>query len=230
MSVRDVLRAAMPGPMWNWCRRFGTVLIGPTRFAWQKGYLASAVRGRAVDRDGNPLPWYAYPAIDFLSGQKFTGHRVLEFGAGQSTLWWAARGADVTALEFNDEWRAEVTRRLDRRGVVHGVDFGFTMLPESVTQRQYDVVAIDGGDRTRAAQWSLILTAADGLIIHDNSEHPAHIGHVEIPALLARHGWRRVDFFGLAPGTLREQCTSIYWKADRRFCVEDPPRAQNLVT
>ena len=54
---------------------------------------------RAVDKKGDPIPWYTYPAIDFLLLRDYRDKNILEFGSGQSTLWWAARAKFVLSLE-----------------------------------------------------------------------------------------------------------------------------------
>src|SRR5262245_56791293 len=76
-------------------RRTQTALRAPIRFSKNTGHFLSSLKARAVDKDGNPLPWYTYPAIDFLRRKCFAERTVLEFGSGQSTLWWAARARSV---------------------------------------------------------------------------------------------------------------------------------------
>lgn len=45
---------------------------------------------RACWANCGPLPWYTYPAIEFLSARPFRDRSVREFGGGQSTLRWVA--------------------------------------------------------------------------------------------------------------------------------------------
>jgi hypothetical protein len=58
-------------------RRFGLSVCS--------GHFRSSVNGKALSQAGVPLPWYTYPAIDFLTQRDFRGRSVLEFGGGQST-------------------------------------------------------------------------------------------------------------------------------------------------
>ncbi len=58
------------------------------------------------------LPWLTYPAIRFLD-DRLTGRRMLEFGCGTSTLWYAKRCAEVISLENNEDWFAKVARTVE---------------------------------------------------------------------------------------------------------------------
>lgn len=51
------------------------------------GYDLSARTNSCVDADGDPIPWYTYPAIEYLAGLSFTGKDVWEYGCGNSTKW-----------------------------------------------------------------------------------------------------------------------------------------------
>src|SRR5262245_61229785 len=98
------LRRALPTPLAGFIRSTVTAAFAPGWNAYRLGHTRSAFADKAVDRLGKPLPWYTYPCIQFLENQSFVGQRVLEFGAGQSTLWWAERAVSVTAFENDREW------------------------------------------------------------------------------------------------------------------------------
>src|SRR5215213_3851569 len=55
------------------------------------GRFRSAGAGRSIDGHGTPIPWYSYPAIEYLKQLDFRDRTVFEFGSGNSTLFWAAR-------------------------------------------------------------------------------------------------------------------------------------------
>ncbi|MGC1360796.1 MAG: hypothetical protein WA826_06450, partial [Silvibacterium sp.] len=62
----------------------------------------------AVSKNGEPIPWYTYPIIDFLSDRDFKNKNILEFGGGQSTLWWAKRARRVVTFEGKREWHDRI--------------------------------------------------------------------------------------------------------------------------
>src|SRR5262245_4561702 len=88
-------RTSLSPTVFDVLRRVGTAILTPILFTVHQGHFRSALARKAVDATGHPLPWYTYPAIQFLSAKDFCGRRVLEFGAGQSTLWWSARAGQV---------------------------------------------------------------------------------------------------------------------------------------
>lgn len=80
-------------------RRVAIAALSPFKFATDTSHVRSALRGYPTDKDGGPVPWYTYPAVDFLSMLDFSDARVCEYGGGQSTLWWAARAKSVLSIE-----------------------------------------------------------------------------------------------------------------------------------
>jgi hypothetical protein len=204
----------------------GNIAWTPLRFSLAKGHARSAWLERAVDRKGRALPWYTYPAIDFLSNKRFSGKAVLEFGSGQSSLWWASQGVTLTSLEDNPRWRDYVASNLPGRAEVL---FTPTLdnIPQRVLDRRYDVIVIDGLRRQDAARLAVSTLVPGGAIIFDNSEGfwSDDDSKYEVVELMHQHGFSRVDFYGFAPGNISETCTSIYFK-DRCFLFEtsEPPR------
>ena len=60
------------------------------------GHLRSVRAASPVDAAGKPIPWYTYPAIDFLRQLDLSERTVFDIhGSGKSTLFWAARAARV---------------------------------------------------------------------------------------------------------------------------------------
>ena len=57
---------------------------------WQKDFAIERTIDEkvCVDRDGNPLPWYTYPAIEYLSQFDYGEKTIFEFGCGYSSLFW----------------------------------------------------------------------------------------------------------------------------------------------
>jgi len=69
-----------------------------------QGFFRSVVNGAPVAADGEPLPWFTYPAIEYLKQFDFSDKRVFEYGAGNSSLFWASRAKEVVAVESDRRW------------------------------------------------------------------------------------------------------------------------------
>jgi hypothetical protein len=208
------LKRLLPRSVWRGLRGFATGVLMPFRFAWQTGHLRSSLRGTAVDRFGRALPWYSYPAIQFLQARDFHGKTVLEFGAGNSTLWWGSTGAEVISLEGDAGWFRELAIKLPRNVRLELVSVesrsacteAVRSLLEDIGVR-FDIVIVDGLYREQVAAIALDWVKEDGLIIADDSES------YSLFEILKGHGFSRVDFYGQAPGVILPRCTSI-WFAD----------------
>lgn len=191
-------------------QRLKGVVIGvyvPVHFAVASGHFRSALARKAVTRRGEPLPWYTYPAISYLSLLNFDGLRVLEFGGGQSTIWWADRAQRVTTVETDPEWFRYLQRVANRPNVELRAE------PAQPTGSRFDIVIIDGGDRVHAAHLATEVVQPSGFIIFDNSE--SHWGVDEsypIIDLMNDRGFNRIDFHGYLPGVRRRGCTSLFFQ------------------
>lgn len=210
-------------------RAVGTAVLGPVRWAQRTGFARSALAGKAMDAAGQPVPWYNLTLIDFLNTIDFSNDSVLEFGSGQSTLWWSSKAASVTAVEESAEWFSYVRDSLAGRpnAEVHlETDLELHAKLPLTWQRLYDVVVIDGGDRLACTVSCLEVVKPDGLIVVDNSEGfwgGDLDGTYPILEVLDEHGWMRIDFSGYVPGVLTTGTTSLFFRDGRRFLHLPPP-------
>lgn len=226
LSLR--LKRLLPGAVWRLLRGAGTATLTPLLFSIDSGHARSALRGRAVDRRGAPLPWYSYPAIDLLRAKDLSACRVLEFGAGQSTIWWAERAREVVALEADSGWYDELVPNLPANVRLHLTEPHLAAMRAALRgEGRFDIAVVDGLDRLAAAQLALELCAEGGAILLDNSE-----GHWGPPPsyplidLFRAAGFLRVDLYGYAPGVVLPQCTSLFFRGDCRLLhgAEPPVR------
>ena len=74
------------------------------------GWVESIRNGESMDMHG-PVPWITYSATRYLSKIVQDNYRILEFGAGNSTRWWATRVSEVVSVEHDPSWAAAVKNR-----------------------------------------------------------------------------------------------------------------------
>lgn len=191
-------------------------------FKREHGYLRSLVEQQCVDAQGMPIPWYTYPAIEQLSKWDFSKCDVLEYGSGNSTLWWAERARTVTSIESSPEWYRSVRSRAPKNCdvILAPVE---TDRPNAEQVQQYvnivdsvgafDVVVIDGVNlpslRRRCVERSLSHFRTGGLLIVDNSDW--------LPLTcrdLRDRGFFEIDFCGLGPLNDFAETTSIFFRDD----------------
>jgi hypothetical protein len=178
------------------------------------GWVKTSLVREPVTRDGKPVPWMTYPAIRFLESRLSKSMEVFEFGAGNSTLWWADRVDRVDSCEHDAQWYVRTQARLPGNASVTHRDLdtdGDYCRAVGATQRAYDIVVIDGRDRVNCAQQSLGALKPAGVLIWDNSDRPEF---EEGLRLLTRHGFRSLDFEGLGPVNPYPWMTSILYRSE----------------
>ena len=172
------------------------------------GWARSFREKAPVTKEGEPLPWYTYPAIRFLEGRVRKPMRVFEFGAGNSTRWWAERVAEVVSREHDRSWIDRIRRNLDRPNVRlewQPVDSdAYVAAPEG----EYQIVVVDGRRRVECARNSVQALSGDGVLIWDNSNRERYQEGFDF---LAASGFRRLDFWGVVPGGVKEISTTIFY-------------------
>lgn len=206
-------------------RAWATALLTPFQFSVKTGHFRSSLAEAAVSPSGEPLPWYTYPCIDILSQHSFNDRSVLEFGSGQSTIWWSKRADRVTSFENDPAWYDRVSQTILKNTNITLVTDWFLRI-DPVKDGPFDIAIVDGLDRARATELSIAHLAPGGALIIDNSEGSwGADGSFPIIDLLAKHGFQRVDFYGFAPGVIKRACTSIAFK-DSCFLFSNgvPPR------
>jgi hypothetical protein len=183
------------------------------------GYNRSCAENACVDRDGNPVPWYTYPAIEFLSGLSFAGKDVWEFGCGNSTAWWAARARSVHSVESDPVWYKIVDARQIPNSQVEFIDGSDqTAYVGSIhrLQRRFDVIVVDGlvANLCRLACAKEAMTALNpgGIIVLDNSDRLPKSCEA-----LSAAGFTEIPFNGFAPLNGEPSRTSIFFRGTMDF-------------
>jgi len=106
------------------------------------------------------LPWWSFAAIE-AADRLFPGKRIFEWGSGGSTLRYAQKGAQITAIEDDSAWMAAVQTALQMAGVADLVlmsyipfdfdqpaQFANSAFCQALTDSSWDVVIIDGQDKS----------------------------------------------------------------------------------
>ncbi len=166
------------------------------------------------------LPWFSWPAIEFLNDHIRPGMDVFEYGGGGSTVFFASRGAKVVTVEDQPSWARRIRSALEAAGVdavIRNAEadlsrpegFGASTYLHAL-DRPYDIVAIDGPEMETPAQLRPLCfdhaqshVRSGGLIVLDDAWR--YDGR--LPQSCARE--HRV-FEGVGPGRLGVTRTDVY--------------------
>lgn len=202
-------------------KSIANLLPAGTNFMETSGFLNSIRKGRPLNSDNEPIPWFTYPAIDFLDEVVKSQSLVFEWGSGNSSLWWSRRASKVVSVEDNAAWYLEIKSQFPSNGELLLRDSGdYARSILEYPDGGFDVIVIDGSDRNSCA-----LTAPDklkpqGLIVFDNSDSPEFRTGQKY---LMDQGFLRIDFWGPIPSYLYKNCTSVYFKDPAILSFRSPP-------
>lgn len=114
---------------------------------------------------GIPYPWYTSQALKFIDAQDIKGMRIWEYGVGDSTAWYRARGATVEGVDNDLEWATKM-----------GCNFAMysnEYVGNMVIGKMYDLIAVDGvwRDECVIKGWEHLKNG--GILVVDNYKQPS---------------------------------------------------------
>jgi len=121
-------------------------------------------------------PWLGYRAVKRLDEIIKPDSRILEFGSGMSSLFFARRCRQLVTVESDPAWYEQMRRLISEQGFgnvdcrLRGVDDYTTHA--DLTERSFDLVVVDGLVRDRCALTALQKVKSGGYVFFDNSDVP----------------------------------------------------------
>jgi hypothetical protein len=210
-SLRQSLRSAFP---------FAAVFVRSLGLVYSKrsmlrelGWVESVRTRKPCRRDGSPLPWMNYHVIGFLEQRLTQDLSMFEYGSGNSTMFYASKVGYVKSIETDEGWYSYV-----RDTMPENVDLElFTRTDGSVNyceisgqqDRKYDIVVVDAEERTECLMHADKAVSERGVILLDDATPEVHGPGMEH---LTSRGFRRLDFEGLKPASIRAYRTSIFYR------------------
>lgn len=186
------------------------ISINFKRLAIDYGQWQSIRKHKAIDASGVPIPWYTYPAIEYLRSFDFKDCDVFEFGAGNSSLFWASRSQSVTSVEDDSDWFKHVNATVRNNQLIINCILENDYV-ESISQqgKLFNIIIVDGKWRRRCVEEAIKCLQNGGMIVLDNSDRKIEIG---CSKFLREQGFFQIDFSGFGP--INEYCwtTSIFIK------------------
>ncbi|MDD4555849.1 MAG: class I SAM-dependent methyltransferase [Alphaproteobacteria bacterium] len=167
-----------------------------------------------VDASGNPIPWYTYPAIEYLSQFDFSGKKVFEFGCGNSSRWWANRVESVISVEDNPEWLEKWQKEFSEENIEIRLRDEGKEYYEAINEKSdelYDIIVVDGKKRAECAEVALKKLAKGGIVILDDSDRiNTSKEYVMAVEHLKQGDFIQVDFYGFCPMTTYPKTTTLF--------------------
>ncbi|MBD3636831.1 MAG: FkbM family methyltransferase [Crocinitomicaceae bacterium] len=176
-----------------------------------KGWFRSFKEKESVDKEGNPIPWYSYPFLDFLAPRLNDSMEVFEYGCGNSSLWFQQYVKNITACEHHEGWYDKMTAKAKD-------NFSLKLRPEgsdyinciSEDNHKYDIIIIDGMSRLECAFNCLNNLSERGIIIWDDSVREEYEPGYQF---LLENGFKRLDFHGMTPIVELATATTVFYRS-----------------
>lgn len=178
-----------------------------------QGWFASTWTQRSMRRDGEPIPWYAYAAIEYLETLDLSTCRVFEYGSGGSSLYWARRAHAVVTIENDAAWAKQVRAMAPANlMVLHETERERYASSIRRCDGLFDLVAIDGRFRHDCVPHACEAVHPDGIVILDNADW-----HPKACAAMRQRGWFQFDYSGFGPINAYCTTTSLFVRAPVRI-------------
>ncbi len=182
---------------------------------WPIHYVR-AIRKRFFEPKPWPLidgrPWLCDAAVEQLEKLVFPGARILEWGSGGSSVFFAKRGADVICIEHDRSWvrlvRSQLVRsKLDERVTIKRIDLTADYV--DIVDRlagSFDLIVVDGRRRVECVSKARDRVVAGGWLVLDDSDRQAYS-----PAVNQLAGWHKLVVKGPRLQT-KEDPETTFWQ------------------
>ena len=209
-SLRHSLRSTFP---------FVAVFVRALGLVYSKrsmlreaGWVESVRTQKPCRRDGSPLPWMNYHVIEFLEQRLNEDMTMFEYGSGNSTMFYASKVGYVKSIETDEGWysyvRDSMPQNVDLELFRHGGEANYCEIAGQQDQK-YDMVVVDAEERTECLMHADKAVTERGVVLLDDATPDVHGPGM---AHLASKGFRRLDFEGLKPASIRAYRTSIFYR------------------
>ena len=186
--------------------------------AIEYGQFRTIKNWACIDKNGNPVPWFTYPAIEYLNCLDLSGCSVFEYGMGYSTLYWLSKTNKVISIEHDENWynkTMKLSLNNEKLTCYFCKDENEYVLALEKFNQFFDIIVIDGKWRRKCAESALrhIKSFGGGMLIFYNSDwYPNTINFL-------RDGlkWIEIDFAGFGPINSYTWVTTIFINPEYRL-------------
>jgi hypothetical protein len=173
------------------------------KYSWGITYTEQ----KPINMNREELPWFTFPAIEYLSQIDLTQFKIYEWGSGNSSKYFARRCHSIVSIESDKEWYDYGIKELAKnQKIVLCSPREYAASIDSDNQL-YDLIIIDSLYRYECAKYALKHLKSGGIIILDNSDwHPN-----TCKFLRESSRFIQVDFHGFGPINQYSWTTSLFF-------------------
>jgi hypothetical protein len=179
----------------------------------ETGWMESFKMKEPVTFDFEPLPWMTYSFIKFIESRLTDQFEIFEYGCGNSTSFFAPKIKSIMSVEHNEQWFKKIGKKLPANCNLLWREFPSEKYSQACkeTGKKYDIVIDDAMDRVKVIYNSLNSLKESGVFVLDDSERTEYYDGIKF---LLENDYKKIDFWGLAPGISYNKCTTIFYKKE----------------
>lgn len=149
----------------------------------------------------NFYPWLNYPTIDFLQTFLTKESDVFEYGAGNSTLFFATIVRQIFSIESTAKWHdfvVESAKMHNLKNINITLCDNLQQFPDAIStfNTTFDLILIDSRERARCLEMAPDFLKPNGVILLDNSERE---NLQEQIAVTINSGFTAKHLYGIGP-------------------------------
>ena len=177
----------------------------------ETGWLNSYLRKESIDPTGEPIPWLTYSFLDFLDGRLTKKLNIFEYGAGNSTLYYAKYVHTVTSIEHDQGWYDRIKNQMPTNVSIKNISLDNDEYINAILQENqlFDIVIVDARKRVSCCKNAIHKLSESGIILLDDSERSDYQPAIEF---LIAQGFKHIPFSGIAIGAIHRKSTSLFYK------------------
>lgn len=181
------------------------------------GHSQSRINHRPIDKSGSAIPWYTYPAIEFLEQFDLSSKKIFEWGSGNSSTYFARKASQITSIEHDKEWYNSMQNLLLPNQKLLYSDL--QNYPKQIKNNptKFDIIIIDGQRRFDCVIETSTFLNENGMIVLDNSDW----FYISAKYLREKLGLLQVDFHGFGPINNYTWTTSFFFTKNFSFPLLD---------
>jgi len=119
-------------------------------------------------------PWLTKESITFLDRffKLNSNTRMLEFGSGNSTQWFAQRVHALVSVDHDIRWHTQVQEQCApyTNVTLYLIQSLYYTLSSTFPDNHFDIILVDGKDRVRCIQESIRILKPGGILMLDDAE------------------------------------------------------------
>ena len=175
------------------------------------GWYDTYFNKKPVDANGNPIPWTTYSYIEFIKLYLKPGMLLFEYGSGNSTLFYAKYVHQLISVEHDRRWYSKISSILPANCKLISADVTSEeyICPYELKKNKFDIIVVDGRRRNECIVQCANFLKKTGIIILDDSERETYSEGI---GYLLHNGYKRLDFWGIAPMYFHNKCTTVFFK------------------